>query len=183
MWHYVENNQSVGPISEEDFRGLVHAGKVTTETLVWNELMDNWLPASQTKLAFTFPGAQPGMVPPAMPSAVKVAATSPPAASEKTSQTKKTVSTVASIIGALIGFFAVKMLPPRRVGMLFGAGVVGVLCGLIPYFTGRHKNPKLAKIGLYSTVVAGLILGIVLALPVAIIFTIIIAVTEPKTES
>ncbi len=190
MWHYVDNGQAAGPVSEEDFQKLALAGKVTLETLVWNEHMENWLPASQTKLAFTFPAPAP-----AAPGPVRVAAIAAPAASsqpslrapisaapQEDSEKKKIIKTVSMIAGALIGYFAVKLLPGKMAVRIFFGGVAGFLCGLIPYFTGRHKNPKLAKTAMTCSIISGMALGILLALPVAIAFTIVIAVKSPNTE-
>ena len=43
QWYYAENNQSIGPLSEEQFEGAVQAGNVAGETLVWHEGMDDWV--------------------------------------------------------------------------------------------------------------------------------------------
>jgi hypothetical protein len=51
-------------------------------------------------------------------------------------------------------------------------GIAGALCGLIPYFVGRHKNKSLAETAMLSCVIAGSLLGLILALPVSIGFTI-----------
>lgn len=42
MWYYAENNQQRGPVSAAEFEGLVQAGTITDETLVWREGMANW---------------------------------------------------------------------------------------------------------------------------------------------
>ncbi|MBA4388305.1 MAG: hypothetical protein C0404_10015 [Verrucomicrobia bacterium] len=42
QWYYAENDQPVGPISEEDFQKLVESGKITAPTLVWHAGMANW---------------------------------------------------------------------------------------------------------------------------------------------
>ena len=43
-WHYVEQGQQAGPVSEEQFAELVRSGKITAETLVWREGLANWQP-------------------------------------------------------------------------------------------------------------------------------------------
>ena len=48
-WHYVEQGQQVGPVSEEQFAGLVRNGKINPDTLVWHEGMANWLPFGQVE--------------------------------------------------------------------------------------------------------------------------------------
>jgi uncharacterized membrane protein AbrB (regulator of aidB expression) len=65
----------------------------------------------------------------------------------------------------------------KLVAMLIGALIGGGLCGLIPYYFGRKRGqPTLAIVGLVCCIVAGLIAGIILALPTAGVFALIIAV-------
>ena len=53
--------------------------------------------------------------------------------------------------------------------------VVGIVCGLIPLVSGFVKGRvALGLIGFAASAVAGVILGLLLALPVAIIFTLAI---------
>ena len=60
--------------------------------------------------------------------------------------------------------------------------IVGVIFGLAPLITGFvKKRVLLGVIGFATCVVLGLLLGIILALPAAIIFTIIIILK--KSES
>jgi uncharacterized RDD family membrane protein YckC len=51
MWYYVENGQQRGPVQESDLDALRQEGKITSETLVWREGMDNWQPLSQVQPA------------------------------------------------------------------------------------------------------------------------------------
>ena len=46
-WHYVEQGQQAGPVSEAHFAELVRAGKITATTLVWREGLAGWLPYGQ----------------------------------------------------------------------------------------------------------------------------------------
>lgn len=43
-WYYVEDGKSVGPFTDDAWDELVQKGKVTTETMVWNESQDRWKP-------------------------------------------------------------------------------------------------------------------------------------------
>ncbi len=62
------------------------------------------------------------------------------------------------------------------IGMLVGAILIGIVCGLIPLITGIvRKHFVLGIVGLLSCTIGGFILGIILALPIAVIFTVIIA--------
>lgn len=43
-WYYAEGALQTGPVTDEQFAGLVRDGKVRNETLVWREGMANWQP-------------------------------------------------------------------------------------------------------------------------------------------
>ncbi len=44
-WYYAEGNERRGPLSEDEFHGLVNAGRITGDTQVWNASMgDQWHP-------------------------------------------------------------------------------------------------------------------------------------------
>lgn len=50
QWHYTENGQQFGPISEADLGSLIAAGRVGPRSLIWREGMENWLPLAQVSL-------------------------------------------------------------------------------------------------------------------------------------
>jgi len=60
-WYYVDNGQQAGPVSEADFQQLISAGKITPDTLVWNQGMAEWTAyrqvASSAPTASTLPEA------------------------------------------------------------------------------------------------------------------------------
>jgi len=66
-WHYVNQGQQAGPVTEEELLALVREGKVAPDTLVWREGMPNWTPFHQAGIS-TAPASSP-MPPPAQPSA------------------------------------------------------------------------------------------------------------------
>lgn len=41
-WYYIDAGSQVGPISEEELKALVKAGKITDETLSWHEGLSDW---------------------------------------------------------------------------------------------------------------------------------------------
>ena len=43
-WHYVEQGQQTGPVTEEQLAELFQTGKITGETLVWREGLADWQP-------------------------------------------------------------------------------------------------------------------------------------------
>jgi hypothetical protein len=62
-------------------------------------------------------------------------------------------------------------------GLVFGALAMGFFCGLVPVVTGAlTQQKKLAHFGFITCIVASLIAGIVVALPVAVGFGIVILV-------
>ena len=69
------------------------------------------------------------------------------------------------------------------IGVIFGALMVGGLCGLLPFFVGLNRNNMvLGSAGLISCIVGGLILGMILAVPLAVIFTIIIVAVSASSN-
>ena len=43
-WYYAVEGRQAGPISEADWDGLIRAGTIAPETLVWHEGMADWQP-------------------------------------------------------------------------------------------------------------------------------------------
>ncbi len=74
-WYYAENNAQAGPVSEEQLRELVAAGRIQANTLVWKAGMDAWTPLAT---------AVPGLSAAAPPVAVAT-----PAVSGDTALTKR----------------------------------------------------------------------------------------------
>ena len=66
-------------------------------------------------------------------------------------------------------------------GIIFGAISVGVLCGMIPFKLGqKHKQRGWGLAGLLTSIISGLILGMILAIPMAGIFSSIILASKPN---
>lgn len=61
-WHYVENGQQAGPVTEEQLQQLFQSGRITADTLVWREGMTDWSPYHQ---AIPQSSAPPTIQPPA----------------------------------------------------------------------------------------------------------------------
>jgi uncharacterized RDD family membrane protein YckC len=57
-WHYVEQGEKVGPVSETQLAELNRAGKINADTLVWCQGMSDWMPFRTVKL-----DQPPGMEP------------------------------------------------------------------------------------------------------------------------
>lgn len=46
-WYYGEGGEQRGPVEEHELRGLIAAGKVSGETIIWREGMENWQKLSE----------------------------------------------------------------------------------------------------------------------------------------
>src|SRR5687768_8368691 len=163
MWHYSSGGQTFGPFDREQIEELVQNGTINQGTMLWCEGTPTWLPAYQTIFKYLF---SPRMVPPTLSSAAPTPIAAPPPPPKKEN---KVITTIATIAGAIIGFFAVKLVPGKLLIQIFAGGVAGTLIGLIPFFVGKNRNLKLAKIALGSCAISGMVLGLVLALPVAVV--------------
>jgi hypothetical protein len=74
--------------------------------------------------------------------------------------------------------------PVLVLARLFGAFFIGALLGLIPFFIARSRGQQsLGVAALLSSIVGGLILGIILAGPVAFVFTIVALVRKPPAPA
>lgn len=68
------------------------------------------------------------------------------------------------------------------IGLILGSLLTGALFGLGPLITGNIKQQKsLGIAGFFACLVSGFILGIILALPVCIIFIVLIMVKSKKS--
>ena len=61
-WYYNLNNQQTGPVEDAGIKDLIAAGTITRNTLVWQNGMDRWQPASATPLAAMLPQGPPPMM-------------------------------------------------------------------------------------------------------------------------
>jgi len=58
-WYYAEGRERRGPISASEIQQLIAAGSILPATLVWNDTMAEWKPASETSLFASVAGAAP----------------------------------------------------------------------------------------------------------------------------
>jgi hypothetical protein len=64
-WYYLDNQkQQIGPIDEADIKSLVANGTMKKTTMVWNESLENWLPACDSSLRTLFPASKTPPPPP-----------------------------------------------------------------------------------------------------------------------
>jgi uncharacterized RDD family membrane protein YckC len=50
-WYYLDEGKQSGPVDDDQLGGLVRAGKVQLDTLVWAEGMENWQPYGEVRPA------------------------------------------------------------------------------------------------------------------------------------
>jgi hypothetical protein len=61
--------------------------------------------------------------------------------------------------------------------MIFIGLLAGCVCGLLPFFVGkRFQRVRLGKAGFFTCLVSGGVLGLLLALPVSIVFTVVLLI-------
>lgn len=46
-WYYVQNNDRLGPVSEDELRKLLVNGPLTKQSYIWRKGFDNWVKASE----------------------------------------------------------------------------------------------------------------------------------------
>ena len=106
--------------------------------------------------------------------------------SKSKSKKTKSLGILYTVIGAIIGIAAVRMFRDEG-SLLFkvlGAAAGGFLIGLIPFLIAKkHGDEKLARLALGICTLSGVILGLLLAIPVCIVFVIIILTRQRKDNT
>ena len=70
------------------------------------------------------------------------------------------------------------------VGLLIGGLIAGALCGAAPLIIGFvRENRKLGFIGFACCIVGGLVLGLILAIPLAIFFSVGIVLKKKDKDN
>jgi membrane glycosyltransferase len=90
---------------------------------------------------------------------------------------------VGAIGGGLVGALFANGLDaafgPEFVVRVLAGGAAGWLCGLIPYFAGRSKDREFALKSVWICIGSGMVLGLILALPVAIVSGVLASRRSP----
>src|ERR1700744_1028991 len=58
-WHYVEQGQQLGPVSDHQIMELDRAGKINSDTLVWHDGMSDWKPLREVRSDLKIPSSAP----------------------------------------------------------------------------------------------------------------------------
>ncbi|NOY75628.1 MAG: RDD family protein [Kiritimatiellaeota bacterium] len=53
-WYFEENGERVGPFDDAEIKDIISQGRLTADTLVWNENMTDWANGSETELRVFF---------------------------------------------------------------------------------------------------------------------------------
>jgi hypothetical protein len=103
--------------------------------------------------------------------------------STATNQTASTAGKwIVMAISAAAGFFAVRLLPAELGVRIVGGMIAGTLVGLIPFAVAKSRgDTRFGQTAIGWSVLAGAVLGIVLAAPVALGFTIAAAKRSPRS--
>lgn len=56
-WYYGRGEQQVGPLSFNEMQALVRSRQILPETLVWNDTMEDWAPASAVAALWETPAS------------------------------------------------------------------------------------------------------------------------------
>jgi len=92
----------------------------------------------------------------------------------------KPTNWIAPAVGAVLGVLAVRMLPGTMAIRIAGGMFAGLLVGLIPFWIAKSRDDsKLAGTAMTWCVIAGAVLGILLAAPVALGFSVAAARRTP----
>lgn len=57
-FYYAENNEQKGPVSEAEFKQLLTQGRITGQTLVWQDGMAQWEPLEKVQERFPLPSGE-----------------------------------------------------------------------------------------------------------------------------
>jgi uncharacterized RDD family membrane protein YckC len=182
-WYYVNAGQSVGPVSQSDFDGLVSTGTIQPETLVWHEGMANWVSWREVQRP---PGTSLRAVPPPMAelavkevvcaecgkifpaeSVIRIGATSVCAACKPVyvQKLREGVSATGAVVAMEYGGFWIRLLAKILDSLIIGgvaAICIGILAGILIPLGGRNRDNQ-AVFGLFVVaVLLVLFLGVML---------------------
>ncbi len=62
-WYYADEGVQIGPLTDSEFEDLVRLGKITDQTIVWNEGLTEWQPYGRVRPAAVKPSVPPVMSP------------------------------------------------------------------------------------------------------------------------
>ena len=105
-----------------------------------------------------------------------------PTVSGQTSSTS--ANWVVMAISAIGGFFAVRLLPGALAVRIAGGIMAGALVGLVPFAVAKSRgDSRFGQMAMTWCIVSGALLGILLAAPVALGFTIAATRRTPSSAA
>lgn len=118
-WYFAREGQQKGPVATEELRRLLESEELPAETLVWQEGMDEWQPASET-LEWT-----PSSPAPELGSAEELSPYAPPKAAPDESPIPMAVPTSGNQVRPWIRYWA------RTIDIFLFALVMGFSLGFL----------------------------------------------------
>lgn len=164
-WHYVNQEREQTPVPDDDVQALVTSGDITADTLIWQDGMGDWIPASQ---------ARPDLFPSS--SLQPVAHSSQPSTAFDSTQPSFAAPAPTSglaIASLVCGILSV--LGSWCYGGGFVVGVPAVVCGHMALSRIKMSNDQLGGRGL---AIAGLVtgyIGILVSLAFVIFMVVVFA--------
>jgi cation transport ATPase len=141
-YYYADNGQKVGPVSKEELKG-----KITKETLIWKEGMENWLKASEIAEFNDFFQKEP----PPIPDAKATTENEPPPIPEVKSKSNKHVEKIIRnaiflvVLSIIMGFLEYKEYDKKYI---YNFIITGIIIGT--YYLIRGIKGYLNKVLSYN---------------------------------
>ena len=129
-WYYAEGGEQLGPVSGEDLKQRIQSGQIPQSTLVWEQSMKDWTPASR------------------VPYLMDQQVAAPPLA--------EGVAAHGAVPAGYAGFwkrFAAFIID--RIILLVGGGIVGGVFGFI--YGLSNPDPNLGMVQLYASFIGSFI--------------------------
>lgn len=161
-WYYADESDQQISFQEENFKGLVEAGAIKPDTLVWNSTMTDWKKASEVQPMLFSPAALAAATPAAPP------ANLPPAYGGNPYNQPADGLGIASMV---CGILAILM------GCIYGASIIPGIAAIITGHMSKKRMIEQGASGASGMGLAGLIMGYIgTALGVLFIIGIVVAI-------
>ena len=96
---------------------------------------------------------------------------------------KSTLRLGGQVLGSVGGVLLVQYLGLEDSIKFFAGGAAGALCGLLPYWLAKKRGRlDAARRSMWACTVAGLVLGLILALPVSLMATAVVLARARKDD-
>lgn len=76
-------------------------------------------------------------------------------------------------VAGIVAFIVARAMGAQSSAIIIAGGLVGIGCGLLPFFTLKRKSPAFAQTSLWVCGGSGILGGVLLAVPAAVTMIII----------